>query len=204
MSDAYVDVNARLVWSRSKLHRKRMFVFLVGTIAAVIIVLLEEHEIKRLLAGIAGFVFFCFCFYDIYKMLEPNSALIELLPQGIIFRTTSEDFIVPWNEIKGVDTIDIHAEWRGRMETYPGVTVILVSRVFYDRVIHVGSFIMRGPGWDAHFVEKDANTMMLALHHEILPVGAAEVRRQVEERWRCLGKQAPSNLHSSLIRTGDS
>lgn len=189
MSDAYVDVYERLVWSRAKLHRKRMFVFALGTLAAVVVVLLADSEFERWAFGIAGAVFLGFCFYDIYKMMEPNSALIELLPQGIIFRTTTEDFIVPWNEIKGVDTINIHTTFRGRPEVYPGVTVVLVSKFFYDRVVHVDNFIMRGPGWGAHFVEKDANTMMLALHHEILPVGAEEVRRQVEARWKVFGKK---------------
>src|SRR5690606_34213599 len=108
--------------------------------------------------------------------------------QGIIFRTTNEDFIVPWNEIKGVETVDIHAKWRGRTEVYPGVTVVNVSRLFYDRVIDTGNFITRGPGWGAHFTDKDANTVQCALHHELLPVSAQEVRRQVEERWKVFGK----------------
>lgn len=193
MSNTYVDVNQRLIWSRAKFHRKRLWVFAVGTIAAVVIVFLEDHELKRLAFGAAGVVFFGFAFYDIYKMMEPNSALIELLPQGIIFRTTSEDFIVPWNEIKGVDTIDIHTKFNGRSETYLGVTVILVSKFFYDRVVHENSIIMRGPGWGAHFIERDANTMMLALHHEILPASAEEVRRQVEERWKVFGKDSKPN-----------
>jgi len=188
MSDAYIDVNERLVWSRTKLHRKRMIVFAVGTIAAVVIVVLADSPLERWGFGAAGVVFFAFCFYDVYKMMEPNSALIELLPQGIIFRTTSEDFIVPWNEIKGVDTIDIHFRFRGRLEVYNGVTVVLVSKLFYDRVIDTGNFITRGPGWGAHFIERDADTMQLALHHEVIPASAETVRREVEARWKVFGK----------------
>jgi hypothetical protein len=183
-----VDVNARLVWSRAKLHRKRMIMFAIGTLAAVVIVLLADSPRERWGFGIAGFVFFCFCFYDIYKMMEPNSALIELLPQGIIYRVTTEDFIVPWNEIKGVDTINIHTAFGGRAETYPGVTVILVSKLFYDRVVHVDTLIMRGPGWGAWFVPRDANTMHIALHHNIIPASAETIRREVEERWKVFGK----------------
>jgi hypothetical protein len=189
MSDAYIDVNQRLVWSRTKLHRKRLAVFALGTVAAFVVVLLADNQIERIAFGVAGAVFFGFAFYDIYKMMEPNSALIELLPQGIVFRTVMEDFIVPWNEIRGVDTIDIHASFRGRMETYPGVTVILVSKLFYDRVIDTGNFITRGPGWGAHFVPRDADTMQCALHHDILPASAEEIRRQVEERWKVFGKK---------------
>jgi len=192
VSDVYIDVNERLVWSRVKLHRKRMIVFALGTVAAVVVVLLADSPLERWGFAAAGAVFFAFCFYDIYKMMEPNSALIELLPQGIIFRTTNEDFIVPWTEIKGVDTIDIHFSIRGRTEVYNNVTVVLVSRVFYDRVIDTGNFITRGPGWGSHFVEKDANTMQLALHHEIIPASAEEIKRQVEARWKVFSRQPSS------------
>jgi hypothetical protein len=192
MSDAYVDVNERVVWSRTKLHRKRLIIFATGTVAGIAVVLLADHPAERWLFGAAAAVFFAFCFYEIYKMMEPNSALIELLPQGIIFRTTNEDFIVPWNEIRGVDSIDIHFKFRRRLEFYPNVTVILVSKFFYDRVINTGNFFSRGPGWGAHFIEKDADTMQLALHHELLPASAAEVKRQVEARWKEFGKIAPA------------
>lgn len=197
-----VDVHRRLVWSRSKLHRMRLGVYALGTAAAVVIVLLADKQLERFLAGAAGAVFVAFCFYEIYRLLEPNSALIELLPQGIIFRTTNEDFIIPWSEIHGVDTIDIHAEFRGREEVYRNVTVVLVSKFFYDRVIHERWMLMRGPGWDAHFIPK-GDKVQIAIHHEILPnVTAEEVRRQVEERWKAF--QKPPLSHSAVVRTADS
>jgi hypothetical protein len=193
MSDAYVDVNERVVWSRTKLHRKRMIVFATGTLAAGVIVWLADSQLERIAFGAAGAVFFGFCFYDIYKMMDPNSSLIELLPQGIIFRTTNEDFIVPWNEIRGIDTIDIHFTLRGRLEVYNNVTVVLVSKLFYDRVIDTGNIVTRGPGWGAWFVPKDADTMQCAIHHELLPNASAEtVRREVEARWKAFGKRAPA------------
>jgi hypothetical protein len=188
VSEGYVDVNARLVWSRTKLHRKRMIVFAIGTLAAVVVVLLADSKPERIAFGIAGAVFFALCFYDIYKMMEPNSALIELLPQGIIFRTTNEDFIVPWDEIKDVESTDIYFKIRGRLEVYPNVTVILVSKFFYDRVINTGNFITRGPGWGAHFIE-EGERVKVALHHELLPASAETVRREVEERWKVFGRK---------------
>lgn len=199
MSDPFIDVNERVVWSRAKLHRKRLIMFVLGTIAAVVVVILADSQFERMAFGVAGAVFFGFCFYDVYKMMEPNSALIELLPQGIIFRITTEDFIVPWSEIRGVDTIDIHTKFGRRAEFYSGVTVMLVSKLFYDRVVHVDSLIMRGPGWGTHFVPKDADTMQIALHHELLPASAEEIRRQVEARWKAFGKTnaVASTSHSS-------
>ncbi|MCW5681687.1 MAG: hypothetical protein KF794_08375 [Xanthobacteraceae bacterium] len=185
---APVNVHERLVWSRGKLHRMRMTVFVLGTAAAITGAFIVEKDLQRFALGVAAAVFLGFAVYDLFRTLE-NAALIELLPAGIIFRTTNEDFIVPWNEIHGVNTIDVHAEFRGREEIYPGVTVVLVSKLFYDRVIHEGWMIMRGPGWDAHFIP-EGDKMQLALHHEILPATAAEVRRQVEERWKFFKSQA--------------
>jgi hypothetical protein len=182
-----VDVNQRLVWSRHKLHRKRLWIFALGTVAAAVVVWIADSELERWGFGIAGFVFLAMSFYDIYKMYEPNSALIELLPQGIIYRVTTEDFIVPWSEIKGVETTDIHTSFNGRAEFYPGVTVILVSRLFYDRVVHVDTLLMRGPGWGAWFLEKDADTMLIALHHHVIPASAETIRLEVEERWKVFG-----------------
>lgn len=190
VSDAYIDVNQRLIWSSSKFHRKRMIVFAVGVIAAAVIVWLGSER-ERWVFGIAGAVFFAFAFYDIYKMMDPKSALVELLPEGIIFRTTSEDFIVPWSEIRAVDTIDINTSFNGRAESYQGVTAVLVSKHFYDRVIYIDTLFMRGPGWNAHFVPKNDNEIFLALHHEIIPAPAAEIRRQVESRWRAFGTATP-------------
>lgn len=188
---APVNVHERLVWSRGKLHRMRMTVFVLGTAAAITGAFIVEKDLQRFALGVAAAVFLGFAVYDLFRTLE-NAALIELLPAGIIFRTTSEDFIVPWSEIHGVDTIDVRAEFRGQEQIYPGVTAVLVSRFFYDRVIHEGWMLMRGPGWDAHFIPK-GDEVQLAIHHEILPgVTADEVRRQVEERWKAFGNQHPS------------
>jgi hypothetical protein len=192
MTEGYVDVNARLVWSRTKLHRKRMIVFALGAIAAVVVVLLADSKPERIFFSVASAVFFAFCFYDIYKMMEPNSALIELLPQGIIFRTTMEDFIVPWMEIKGVESTGIYFTWRGRQEVYPNTTVIIVSKLFYDRVIDTGNFITRGPGWGAHFIE-EGERVKIALHHEIVPASAEEIKRQVKARWNAFSGTSASN-----------
>ncbi len=54
MSDAHVDVNERLVWSRAKLHRKRLVVFALGTAAALVVVLLADSPLERWGFGIAG------------------------------------------------------------------------------------------------------------------------------------------------------
>jgi hypothetical protein len=188
--EAYIDVNERLVWSRDKLHKMRLRMFILGTVAGVVIALLGDTPLEIWGGWAAAAVFFAFSFHEIYWLMKPDAALVELLPQGIIMRTTTEDFIIPWNEIKSVDSIDIHATVGRRREFYPGVTAVLVSKHFYDRVIHVGSFIMRGPGWDAHFVPKGETMTHVALHHALIPASAEEIKRQVEARWKAFGARA--------------
>ncbi|MBX3528058.1 MAG: hypothetical protein KF904_17800 [Rhodoblastus sp.] len=188
MSEYYVDVNARVVWSRYKLHRARLIMAMLGTLAGAVIGTLGKSNFDLVLGWGTLAISFPWAFYEIYCLMKPNSALIELLPQGIIFRNTTEHFIVPWTEIEAIDTIDVHTSLRGRKIVFGGVTVVVVSRNFYERVIHIDSFVMRGPGWDGNFIPKGDKQMQLALHHELLPASAEEVRRQVEARWEAFGR----------------
>jgi hypothetical protein len=72
-----------------------------------------------------------------------------------------------------------------------GVTVVLVTRALYDQHIHVSSFIMRGPGWDFHFIPKNdpalGELVQVSLHHSDLPATAAELREAVTARWKAFG-----------------
>jgi hypothetical protein len=185
MSMAPVDVNARLIWGRHKLHRKRLYVAIIGCIACCVIVLLADTSREYWLASAGIVAGILWILYETYWLMRPASALVELLPQGIIFRHGGglEDYIVSWKEIHGVDSINIETTFRGETIIFTNVTVILVSGVFYDRVIHVDNFIMRGPGWDGFYVPK-GDMMQIAIHHEIIDATGEEIRRQVEARWQ--------------------
>jgi hypothetical protein len=200
MKSTPVDVNARLIWGRHKLHRMRLYVAIAGCIAGAVIVLLADSTLEYWLAWAWTLLTILWIIYELYWLMRPATALVELLPQGIIFRRGGglEDFIVPWTEVRGVDTINIETSFRGRAVKFENVTVILVSMPFYDRVIHVDSFIMRGPGWDENYVPK-GDKMQIALHHEIIDATAEEVRRQVEARWKAFGrkKSEPAPSRSS-------
>jgi hypothetical protein len=192
VGDVYIDVNERLIWSRDKLHRARLIVAVMGLVAGIVILVLADKPRDYFIGWPSVAICLPWAFYEIYWLMKPNTALVELLPQGIIFRQLSEPFIVPWTEIHGIDTIDIHTSMRGRSVTFNNVTVIIVSQFFYDRVIHVDNFIMRGPGWDANFIPK-GDKMMVALHHEIIPATAETIRREVEARWKVFGKDTKPN-----------
>jgi hypothetical protein len=192
-----IDVNARLIWGRHKLHRMRLYIAVAGCIAGCVIVLLADSTREYWLAWIWTVFTILWIGYELYWLMRPASALVELLPQGIIFRRGGglDDFIIPWTEVRGIDTIDIDSSFRGRPVTFEKVTVLLVSMHFYERVIHVDNFIMRGPGWDANYVPK-GDRMQVALHHEIIDATSEEVRRQVEARWKAFGRKPPSNVSS--------
>ena len=103
--------------------------------------------------------------------------------------------LIPWSEIHGVDSIDISGSVGGRDAYLPDVTVVLVTRAFYDRYIHVRSWLLRGPGWHMNFVPK-GDMMQVALHHEIMSATALELRAAVEARWSAFRDAKPAATES--------
>ncbi len=111
-----------------------------------------------------------------------------LSPAGVHYRWPwVKEIVIPWHEIKSVDTIDV--TWRHWMTRYPrdmtstGVTVVLVSRPFYDAHIHIGLF-WRGPYWfETKFIPK-GDLIQCALHSEAVSVEPRALREAIEARWR--------------------
>ncbi len=132
----------------------------------------------------------------LWTRVNPGKPLFALSPEGVHYRIPwVKEVLVPWHEIEGVDTIDVSAGsgvflWSGGVPVpsyttaiYRNVTVLLVSKRFYDTRIHVGSVFLRGPGWSANFVPKGSR-VQIALHHELVSVEARALRDAVEARWR--------------------
>ena len=121
-----------------------------------------------------------------------------LAPDGIHIRwPLIKEILVPWNEIKGVDTIDIplrHWFWRSYLGmTSAGATVFVVSKEFYDAHIHLDSFILRGPGWHNTFVVR-GDLVQCALHPEPVWADPRLLRKAVEERWLAFRDQPAAPL----------
>jgi hypothetical protein len=195
-----VDVHQRVTYGRHKLHRKRLLLVVAFALACLLYAYYGDHQFLRPLLIVAGILSIPWAAYETYMMVVP-SPLLELLPQGIIFREVVDDFIVPWDQVLAVDSITVHAEVAGRSATLENVTAITVSKFFYDRVIHA-DWYMRGPGWENVFIAK-GDRVQIAMHHEILPVKPGELRRQVEARWRAFGK-APPGSHRPVGGAADS
>jgi hypothetical protein len=135
--------------------------------------------------------------YGLDRWLRPKPLLV-LSPKGVqITIDTLKTFLIPWHEVKGVEKTDITGTWRGRTVTVTGVTVVLVTRAFYEAHIHVDSFLLRGPGWDFHFIPKtDPNLgeiAQVALHHDQLPATAIELREAVTFRWNAFRDAPPAD-----------
>jgi hypothetical protein len=123
----------------------------------------------------------------LFRSSKPAPPLFVLSPAGILYRIPwVKEFLVPWAEIQGVDTID-HTTmlWATRYPhevTFQNVTVVLVSKAFYDRHIFVDSLLLRGPGWGNIFIPKGPSIQM-ALHHELVSAEPRALREAVESRW---------------------
>src|SRR5262245_22620418 len=139
--------------------------------------------------GVAGFA--------LWRRTHHGKPVFTLSPAGIHYRIPFvKSFLIPWSEIRGVDTIDVQAGywsfswafardlWMPRYIPFvlPKVTVILVSKQFYDARIFIDSFFLRGPAWNANFIPK-GDLVQMALHHEYVCVAPQELRAAVEARW---------------------
>lgn len=141
----------------------------------------------------------CFMFgiavigYALWTRADPGKPYFTLSPAGIRYRIAgAKEFLIPWREIQGIETVDIEADyWSVRWSTHTltrnsltfhGVTVVLVPKQFYDSRIHVRSFFLRGPGWKANFIPK-GEMVQVALHHEIVSVEPQPLHDAVKARW---------------------
>ena len=186
MDSATTDVREVLTFGREKLARKMLRFALIAGVVGVLSVLVGDDDAALYFVGWGLIVFAVgWAAWEFSKSTQPQKPLLVLSPEGIHMRIEgATEFDIPWSEVRGVDSITVEGL---RGATFDHVTVVLVSRDFYDRVIHVDSFLLRGPGWDQVFVPYDS-MMQVALHHAILPVTAADLLAAVEARYRAFGR----------------
>jgi hypothetical protein len=178
------DVSRILTFGREKLGRKLLLYGLGIAAFGVLFILVGEDSELAFAGWIVLVIGLGVAGWEFSKTTQPQKPLLVLSPEGLRMRVEgAKEFFIPWSEVRGVDSITISGP---RGTTFDNVTVVLVSREFYDRVIHVDSLLRRGPGWNLTFIPVDT-MMQVALHHEILPVTAADLLAAVEARWRAFG-----------------
>lgn len=185
------DVHRTLAYGRHKVNRKFLFMGAVLLALGLLLLQLPRSSFDTYDRVMLVFTFLLgggMTLYALYRSLFPGKPMLVLSPEGIRLHIEwVKDIVIPWREVRGVDSVDISGRFRGRLVHFPGVTVFLVSRAFYDKYIHVGSWLLRGPGWDSNFIAKDG-LVQVALHHEVLPATARELRTAVETRWLAFGQ----------------
>jgi hypothetical protein len=199
------DVDEILRYGRHKQNRYWLGIGVLLLGAGSVIAYVEPQRFGRfsydsimlvLAFALGGFM----TLYALFRVLVPGKPMLLLSPAGLrIHIEWVKDIDIPWREVRDVRTIDIAGRVRGRRLLFPGVTTVVVSRAFYDRHIHVDSWFLRGPGWDMNFIRGDG-TVQVALHHEILPTTAEELRAAVEVRWRAFREASPARTAAPHLR----
>jgi hypothetical protein len=139
----------------------------------------------------------CLVALALWRRIHHGKPLFRLSPDGIDYRIPwLKALHIPWGEIRGIDTIDVEARYWSfwdfrhgfqvipdrKVVNYPNVTVVLVSKEFYDRRIGVPPLLLPGPGWRANFIPKDG-LVQVALHHDLVSAEPRPLREAVEARW---------------------
>ena len=189
------DVHKTLTYASGKLGGHFLRLGLAALAACGALVWLQPPGFGKFEWAMTGFglaVGAACALYGLVRWLRPTP-LLTLSPAGLRLNIDMvKSVFIPWHAVKGVDSIDIGGRVAGRTVFLPGVTVVLVTRAFYRRHIHVNSWFLRGPGWDTNFIPK-GDMVQVALQHTALPATAIELREAVEARWRAFRDDKPDD-----------
>lgn len=190
------DVQKTLSYHGGKLGGWFLRMGVTALVAGTVLVFLQpDGAFEWFMIGLTLTVGAGSALYGFSRWRSPKP-MLTLSPAGLrLHMEFVKTVLIPWREIHGVDSIDISGRVAGRDAYLPDVTVVLVTRAFYDRYIHVRSWLLRGPAWHMNFIPK-GELMQVALHHEFLAATAAELRAAVEARWAAFRDAKPAAAES--------
>lgn len=130
--------------------------------------------------------------YGVVALLMPATPLAVMFDDGIWLRIPGVSaFIVPWQAVQDIVTIDVDAVFRGESYRIEGVTALVVSRAFYDRHVKVRPSLLKPFEPGNYFIPK-GDTVQIAVHHKLLPMTAEDLRAAMEAHWaRSTGTARP-------------
>jgi hypothetical protein len=186
------DVNQTLAYGGQKIGKQFLRLGVLAVAACGIWIWLgPDNSFEWMAAAVGVALGIPLTIYGLVKWLAPPTPTLVISPQGI---RQYLDFVktidIPWHEVRGVDSVDISGKVGRDHHHLQNVTVVLVTRKFYDQHIHVGSWIMRGPAWHMLYISK-GDMVQVALHHEMVEASAAELREAVEWRWKAFRDVKP-------------
>lgn len=169
----------KMIWSRLRLA---LLVFVL----MIVVLYVADSDRDRIIAGV---VLLCSILWIVVEAISlyQNKPMLVLTPDGLAFKLEwVRYFLIPWHQVRSVDTADVEGyDFVAKVpQLYQGVTVIRVSRDFYEKHLNPGSFLLQGPGWENLFQDKGDEVQMV-LHHSMLPdVTGPQLRQEVETRWK--------------------
>ncbi|WP_306226291.1 hypothetical protein [Bosea beijingensis] len=128
---------------------------------------------------------------------NPHEPLFTLTPAGIDYRIPwVRRVLIPWHEVLAVEAADIattmwnpfwiFASAPTRLSVsslHDDVTVVVVSKRFYDSALRARLFWLRGPGWKGSFTPRGSHAVQVALLHGLVAADRQQLRRAVQSRW---------------------
>ena len=165
------DVHATLSFGTRRYDFKLLAIFVV---VAPIVIWAGNWLMIALCVG--------FGLFQLIRVVVAGSAL-ELSPKGVRYDYDGIKYSIPWREIRNVASIDI-PERRGGV--HRDVTVLTISRRFYEKRIHNRFGKLLNPSRDEYFNVGD-KTVQIAMHHAFMGLKPEELRAAVEARWRAFG-----------------
>jgi hypothetical protein len=157
-------------------------------LASVVFLVLAEHWWGRTLAAMAFAAGLALAIWAARRLRHPRNPLFVLSAAGLAIHVPgARDVFVPWSEVRDIVTGSVAVTASGAtvsaLGKHENLTMIVVSREFHDREIHLDSLYRRGPGWSNVFVPR-GDQVAIALHHRYLDTEATTLRRAVESFWR--------------------
>lgn len=134
----------------------------------------------------------CFAVYFLWRRAFPGRPILMLLPQGIIYRVSGvPQAFIPWQVVRGVDTIAFSVGHGKREVRAEDVTVVSVPEGFYREYFHVGALRRAASGWE-WFFRPMGDLVGIAIHHQWFLLRPDEVRKSIETRWLAFRDEEPA------------
>jgi hypothetical protein len=185
MNPIYTDVNYVLKFGRQKVLRSFL---VIGLLALAVGIFGASSDFirdgEKYIAYVAFALGVLLTGYAMHGTFNKTTPIAVLSPSGIALDIEwVKNFLIPWHEVKAVEKIDVRVPTRRWYRTIKDVTALVVSKSFYDRIIHVDNPILRGPGWNNAFID-NGDTVQVTLNHAILPASAEEIFVAADARWK--------------------
>lgn len=164
-----------LIWMPIVCIAIGLWVLLYGTV----------HDKLQWQPWLGLFVGIVWLIYAFVRLIVPAPPMLVLSPEGLIWRNGSNR-LIPWHAIRDVTVIDhVLSGYRGYNRTVANVTVVWVSRSFYNSKLF-RSILMRGPFGGNAYIHKDNATGIVILH-EMIAVPPEPLRQEIIARWQEFG-----------------